>query len=61
MSDYTHFGLPVHLTIPPAREVETARQLPKDICPALRAGGEPGGVPSNLVAPPWSVTCPGST
>jgi hypothetical protein len=61
MSDYTHFGLPVHVTIPPASEVETAPQLQRDMCPALRAGGEPRGVPSNLVAPPSSVTCPGRT
>ena len=37
-SDYSHFGLPVHVTIPPASQVLTLQQLQKDMTACVPAG-----------------------
>ena len=42
-SDYTHFGIPVHVTIPPASAVETLQQFQKDLCEAVQSSGSTGG------------------
>jgi hypothetical protein len=41
---YSNFGLPVHVTIPPASEVETFQQWFKDYCDEVNASNSSGGV-----------------
>jgi hypothetical protein len=45
-SDYTNYGRPVDISIPPARDVETFQQWVKDYCAAMEAAnpGSGGGI-----------------
>jgi hypothetical protein len=53
-SDYSHFGLPVRVAIPPASEVETFRPFQKDLCSAMKTAGDSGGTQTDSGS---SFTC----
>lgn len=64
-TDYTNFGIPVHVSVPPASEVMTEQQYESDICAAAASSGSATGqatlFANGTSSPPQNCSSIGTT